>query len=288
MFFSDFFPSYGTIGLILSSGFILMPLALLVVAGIIRKRRAPASSVGWLIGILTLPLIGLPLFWFFGNRKIDQIAKTKPHVVLSPEPAAQRFLNPEAVLAAEHLGPEGITHGNYFKFHEGGEDAYADLIALIDTAKTSIHIQTYVLKADATGTAIIEHLIARAKEGVEVRLLIDGFGSFHMARRLLRQLKRAGGKVAFFLPIWRITLLNRGNLRNHRKIAVFDNQRVFAGGRNLADEYLGPKPNPKRWADFSFVLDGPAATHYDEIFRCDWNFAAKDKMPPDAPTVVKP
>jgi cardiolipin synthase A/B len=53
---------------------------------------------------------------------------------------------------------------------------------------------------------------------------------------------------------------------------------VFAGGRNLADEYLGPRPDPKRWADFSFVLEGPAAAHYGEIFRYDWAFASREKL----------
>jgi cardiolipin synthase len=151
-------------------------------------------------------------------------------------------------------------------------------MTLIDGARRSIHIETYVLKTDETGNAILERLIARSKEGIEVRLLLDGFGSFHMQRRPLRKLRRAGGKVAFFLPIWRLTLLNRSNLRDHRKIAVFDGERVFAGGRNLADEYLGPKPNPKRWADFSFVLDGPAAEYYGEIFRYDWGFASHEKL----------
>ena len=94
------------------------------------------------------------------------------------------------------------------------------------------------------------------------------------------ELKRAGAKTAFFLPVWRITLLNRSNLRDHRKIAVFDGVRVFAGGRNLADEYLGQKPNPKRWADLSFVLEGPAAAHYEEIFRYDWAFATGEKLAP--------
>jgi cardiolipin synthase len=155
-------------------------------------------------------------------------------------------------------------------------------MALIDGAKRSIHIETYVLKADATGTAILDRLITRAKEGLEVRLLIDGLGSFHMSRRPLRRLRRAGGRVAFFQPIWRLTLLNRSNLRDHRKIAVFDGERVFAGGRNLANEYLGSKPNAKRWADLSFVLEGPAVTHYGEIFRYDWAFASREKLAPAA------
>jgi cardiolipin synthase len=103
-----------------------------------------------------------------------------------------------------------------------------------------------------------------------------------MARRPLRRLRRAGGRVAFFQPIWRLTLLNRSNLRDHRKIAVFDDERVFTGGRNLANEYLGSKPDAKRWADLSFVLEGPAVAHYGEIFRYDWAFASGEKLAPSA------
>jgi cardiolipin synthase len=281
MFSSAWSLSFALAGTVVAVGILMMPFALLVVAGILRQRRSPASSLTWLMAILLLPLIGIPLFWLFGSRKIKRIAEAKDPVQLTaiePEPSAAP--QTDAAQAAAHLGSERITRGNRLKLHDGGEDAYADLMALIDGAKRSIHIETYVLKADETGNAILERLIARCKEGIEVRLLLDGFGSFHMLRRPLRKLRRAGGKVAFFLPIWRLTLLNRSNLRDHRKIAVFDGERVFAGGRNLADEYLGPKPNPKRWADFSFILDGPAAAHYGEIFRYDWAFASREKLAP--------
>jgi cardiolipin synthase A/B len=267
-------------------GIVMMPFALLVIAMILRQRRTPASSLSWLMTILLLPLLGIPLFWLFGSRKIKRIAQAKPRVALTPlQPAAVAAAHPDVAQAAAHLGAEGITRGNALKFHEDGEDAFTSLLSLIDGAKRSIHIETYVLKADATGRTILDRLTARAKEGLEVRLLIDGLGSFHMARRPLRRLKRAGGRVAFFLPIWRITLLNRSNLRNHRKIAVFDDARVFAGGRNLAEEYLGSKAvDPKRWADISFVLEGRAAAHYGEIFRFDWEFASGEKLAPPAPS----
>jgi cardiolipin synthase A/B len=279
MFSSAWSLSFALAGIVVAVGIVMMPFALLVVAGILRQRRSPASSLAWLLTILLLPLIGIPLFWLFGSRKIKRIAKTKPPVELTVvEPAASAAPHPDAAQAAAHLGSESITRGNDLKFHDNGEEAFGDFIALINGAQRSIHIETYVLKADATGSAIIERLIARAQEGVEVRLLIDGFGSFHMARRPLRRLRRAGGKVAFFLPIWRLTLLNRSNLRDHRKIAVFDGERVFAGGRNLADEYMGAKPDPQRWADFSFVLTGPAAAHYEEIFSYDWGFASREVL----------
>src|SRR6516225_961233 len=281
MFNSAWSLSFALAGTVVAVGILMMPFALLVIAGILRQRRSPASSLAWLLAILLLPLIGIPLFWLFGSRTIKRIALAKPPVELTiVEPAAAAAPHPHAAQAATHLSPASITRGNDLKFHDNGEAAFADFIALIDGAQQSIHIETYVLKADATGRAVLERLTARAREGLQVRLLIDGFGSFHMARRPLRRLRRAGGRVAFFLPIWRLTLLNRSNLRDHRKIAVFDDERVFAGGRNLANEYLGPKPDPKRWADFSFVLDGPAAAHYGEIFSYDWAFASRQKLAP--------
>src|SRR6516165_7268329 len=144
-------------------GILMMPFALLVVAMILRQRRSPASSLSWLMTILLLPLIGIPLFWLFGSRKIKRIAQVKPRVALTAmQPASAGAAHHDMAQAAAHLGPEGITEGNALKFHDGGEDAFASLMALIDGAKRSIHVETYVLKADPTGTAILDRLSARA------------------------------------------------------------------------------------------------------------------------------
>jgi cardiolipin synthase A/B len=261
-------------------GILIMPLTLVVGATILRQRRSPASSMVWLITILFLPLLGIPLFWLFSNRKIDRIARQRQRVALSLTDGGGKPF-------ALDRSP-AITLGNSLRFHANGEEAFADVLRLIDEAKRSIYIETFVLEADETGAAILERLIKRAGDGLEVRLLIDGLGSFHVRRRLLRQLKMAKGKYEYFMPIWRVTLINRSNLRNHRKIAVFDGARVFAGGRNLAGEYLGPTPRADRWTDLSFVLEGPAVAHYAEIFRLDWAFASwdKERLAPPPPSTA--
>src|SRR5215813_4761926 len=115
---------------------------------------------------------------------------------------------------------------------------------------------------------------------VAVGIIMMPFALLVVAGILRQRRSPASSLACFFLPIWRLALLNRSNLRDHRKIAVFDGERVFAGGRNLADEYLGPKPDAQRWADFSFVLEGPAALHYGQIFRYDWAFASREQLPP--------
>jgi cardiolipin synthase A/B len=165
-FWSFFFTIVGTIFLV---GILIMPFTLFVAATIVRQRRSPASSVTWLLTILFMPLVGIPLFWLFSSRKINQIARTKPRVELTIRDAVGTEAAHSAMSqAAADLGSQGITRGNTMKFHANGEEAFADLTALIDGAQKSISIETYELKGDETGKAIVDRLIARAGAGVEV------------------------------------------------------------------------------------------------------------------------
>src|SRR4249920_2828931 len=102
--------AFAIAGTVVMVGILLMPLALLVVSMIVRQRRSPASSLTWLITILLLPLIGIPLFWLFGSRKIKRIAQDKPPVELTPlQPTAGAAAQPAVTQAAAHLGSESIT-----------------------------------------------------------------------------------------------------------------------------------------------------------------------------------
>ncbi|HEX2671257.1 MAG TPA: phospholipase D-like domain-containing protein, partial [Polyangiaceae bacterium] len=72
------------------------------------------------------------------------------------------------------------------------------------------------------------------------------------------------------------------NLRNHRKIAVFDGERAIVGGMNLGHEYLGPSPDPERWRDLSLLVSGEAVADLDAVFRADWEFACGERLPAPA------
>lgn len=260
---------------------VLVLLTILALSGMLRQLRSPASSVTWLITILLVPLIGIPLFWMFGERKFRKIAATKHPLgpMFGGHDAVASLAPGQAPTDLHKLGNHSAS-GNRMHFHANGEEAFADLMRLIDGARQSIEIQTYVMKADHVGRQIFERLTAKAAAGVEVRLLVDGLGALSLSRSAIDTLRRAGGKVQFFLPVWRFALLRRGNLRNHRKIAIVDSTKVFTGGRNLAAEYLGPTPMRDRWHDLSFVLEGPGVAGYIEIFRSDWQFASGEAVPP--------
>lgn len=262
------------------TGALLMPLTIFVLAGMLRQLRSPASSVTWLLTIMLVPIIGIPLYWFFGERKFRSITASKVPLDIGKFVAGRDGRPGIGGDGPIFYANDHDVRGNRLKLHANGEEAFADLMQLIQGARQTIEIQTYVLKSDAVGREIFASLIAKAKQGVKVRLLVDGLGSLSVSRRQLRALRRASGEVHFILPVWRFALLRRSNLRNHRKIAVFDGERVFAGGRNLAEEYLGPTVLDSRWSDLSFVLAGPSVAFYAEIFRNDWQFASGEELPP--------
>ncbi len=116
-------------------------------------------------------------------------------------------------------------------------------------------------------------LADRASAGFKVRIRIDRLGCLNASRGFVDPVRAAGGEVGRFMPVLPFTSRGSANLRNHRKLALFDGQTALVGGRNLAAEYLGPDPNRKRWADFGTVLSGPAVALLGKIFIADWCFA---------------
>jgi cardiolipin synthase len=82
------------------------------------------------------------------------------------------------------------------------------------------------------------------------------------------------------MPLIRLPFRGRANLRNHRKTVVIDGQCALVGGMNLAEEYLGPEPDPKRWRDLVVQVCGPAVRDLDDLFRSDWRFATNEDLEP--------
>jgi len=254
-------------------------LGTLLIAHLIRQRRPPTDSITWLLAIVLIPYIGLPLFLVLGGRKLRTMARRKRSIELAPARSGSDAPGPlERLWLAQGIPP--ATDGNRLSLQSSGEESYAALMALIAAAGRTIHISMYLLQPDATGRAVLALLAARAATGVKVRLLLDGVGSRRIRRRTLASLVRAGGAVAFFMPIWRRPFRRRANLRNHRKYAIADDRLVLAGGANVGDEYLGPQARADRWHDLTFTLEGPAVASYAEVFRADWGFASREWIRP--------
>jgi cardiolipin synthase len=228
-------------------------LTIVLAAKVLGRRRPAGTSAAWLLGIVLVPYAAIPLFLVLGDRKL-RTASQKP--VLRLPPAPTRGTRPADVIWLDRpdLALEQLLHE-------------------IRSARRTVHVSTFVLGDDEVGRGVVAALTARARDGLEVCLLLDGLWAPRTPRRALAELRAAGGRVAVFLPLLHLPWRGRTNIRNHRKLAVFDGARAIVGGMNLSDDYLGATPRPDRWRDLSILVSDAPAVALAHLFGADWKFA---------------
>ncbi len=252
----------------------------------LRQRRHPSAAIAWIVSLALIPYLALPLYLLLGSRKVprDPSARVLPAPLFktgqSDTPAA-RFQH----LAAA-MGLAAAASYRQLAIHEDGQAALQALHAVMAGAARSLDLCTFLLGRDALGNEISELLMRRAREGVRVRLLIDGIGMYLGGRPDLKRLVAAGVEVALFVSPLHSPLPGRTNLRNHRKMVIADGRWLWSGGRNLAAEYFvgdpTSKPRKTAWIDLSFDLRGDLARQAQQRFDQDWLFATQ-APPPAAP-----
>lgn len=259
-------------------------LVLFAIARLLNEKKQPSNTLAWLLAIFLLPWVGVPLYLFFGGRKLRRLAQKKTPIrpvltgLVGTSLSTQN--SPTAQIIANAGGSPAVG-GNKVRLISNGEDAYSVLSEAIQNATESIHITTFILARDDTGKKILRLLSERARAGVKVRLLLDAVGCLRSSFAFCNELRRSGGEVCRFMPVFPFwNTRNNANLRNHRKIAVFDGKTAIIGGHNIGKEYMGPTHYRKRWRDVGALIQGPGAMMLNEIFVADWSFASQQNLDP--------
>lgn len=151
--------------------------------------------------------------------------------------------------------------GNRLRVLAGGTERFDALIGLIEAATRSIRVLFYMFTEDEAGALVIAALSRAAARGVEVRLLLDEFGSGAIRPAFLEPLAEAGGHHCIFHP----TIGRRYLIRNHQKMIVVDDQAAIIGGANINQHYL-TDDGPQHWRDIWLALDGPAVPELGDYF----------------------
>jgi len=246
------------------------------ISHILYQKRSPTSMISWLLAVFFLPHITIPLYFLIGIRKRSD-KKAKSYVTFSEE------IHPNTIASTQHtllevLNKNGIpsaTSGNRYEIITSDVEAFGTMLKYIEKSTQSIDICTYVFADDETTRALLDALTHKAQQGVKIRLLIDIAGSLsvYLKQKPFKRLRNAGGEVSFFVPFFKKPFQSYINLRNHRKIYLFDQSSVLSGGMNLSNEYMGKKDGTKRWKDILYILEGPAVYNFYTVFMNDWNFA---------------
>jgi cardiolipin synthase len=172
-----------------------------------------------------------------------------------------------------------MVAGNRAEILNNGDAIFPALTEAIRNAKESVDLESYIFKDDKAGGIIAAALIDAARRGVEVRVLVDGTGSF-WSGALLERLKQAGVKAYVFHPI-RLWSLYKIGRRSHRKILVVDGRISFTGGFCIADNWLGDARNPDEWRDIMVRATGPVSAQMQAIFGENWTYTTGEILAGD-------
>ena len=168
---------------------------------------------------------------------------------------------------------DAIVAGTRLELLETGTERLQTLLRLIDEAQSSIRLLFYMFSPDVSGEAVRDALVRAIARGVEVKLVIDGFGSA-VAPSFFAPLEQAGGQFCLFHPSYGRRYL----LRNHQKLVVIDEAIAITGGANV-DRFYFSDHGPQHWRDLWLLLEGPAARpagrYFDAIYRWTTTKGAK-------------
>lgn len=154
-----------------------------------------------------------------------------------------------------------VVAGNRLRLLSGGIERFDALIGMIEAATRSIRVLFYMFTEDEAGLLVLQALTRAAARGIDVRLLLDEFGSGAIRPAFLDPLAEAGGHHCIFHP----TFGRRYLIRNHQKMIVIDDEAAIIGGANINQHYLADE-GPQHWRDIWLAIDGPAVVELGDYF----------------------
>jgi cardiolipin synthase len=162
-----------------------------------------------------------------------------------------------------------IFHSNAIQTLVNGDEIFPAMLQDIEAARSSIDMETYIYWSGAVGYQFARALAAKARQGVEVRVLVDWVGSLPFDEDLINVMTSAGVTFHRYRPIHWYTL-DRVNNRTHRKLLIVDGRVAFTGGVGIADNWRGDARNPDEWRDTHYRIEGPAASAFQSAFADNW------------------
>ena len=251
---------------------------------IVMQKRAPVSTMSWILSLALLPFAGFVIYYFLGPqrlkkqrlRRVRSRAKAQaPADVAKLRKAAEGA--PPALRQLAELGSAScgipLSSATGVELLSGGSRTFDAIFEAIRAARDHVHLEYYIFEPDRIGTALRDLLVERANAGVAVRLLVDALGSKRLGRRFMAPMHAAGIHVALFHD----TRIGRRlrpvtNYRTHRKIVVCDGLVGFTGGVNITDDE-DRRTHPDAYHDVHLRIEGGAVRWLQTTFLEDWSYA---------------
>ena len=255
-------------------------IVIIVMLKVLMDNREPSKTMAWMLVLWALPMVGIVLYFFFGQntrkerlisqRSLDQLTKRSMlefaeqrnlHIPEEHRTLMQLFKNQSMALPFKDNKVEVYTNGYEF---------FPSLLREIGKAKDHVHVEMFIFDDDALGNLIVDTLIDKAQQGVEVRVIYDDVACWKVRNSFWERLRDGGVEVHAFMPVKFPAFTSKVNYRNHRKLIVIDGKAGFIGGMNIATRYVKGVGRP--WRDTHILVRGGAVYGIQRAFLVDWYF----------------
>lgn len=267
-------------------------IAILAIIHVVMDNRQPAKTMAWALIIYFVPILGVVAYIFFGvntrkerfvsRRSLNQLTKRSLLEFAEQQDLElpERYETVIKLFANEsHSFP---FSGNKVVFMTDGYQFFPSLLRDIAQAQSHIHIDIYIFEDDPLGRLVSDALMAKAKAGVEVRIIYDDVGCWSVKNSFFECMRETGIEVAPFMPVHFPKFTSKANYRNHRKLIVIDGKVGYIGGMNIALRYVkGAKEWKKAkhlsgknvpWRDTMARIEGRGVYTLQRTFLIDWYF----------------
>ena len=266
-------------------------IAVITVIYIINRRGNPSYKIAWIVFILLVPVFGISVFLLWGGGRVMPHLKKKMHIC---ESHYMPFLDDDEHIRrklryddfhhsrqAEYLSNESkypVYDGTSVEYLSPGEKFLPRFLEELEKATRYIYIEFFIIAEGQMWDSVYEILRRKAKDGVEVKVLFDDFGSIKRQHKdFITRVQKDGIKIAIFNKI-KPSMDVFMNNRNHRKIVVIDGKVAVTGGLNLADEYINAIERFGYWLDCAVIVKGKAVKSFLAMFCITWEFTTGHRI----------
>jgi cardiolipin synthase A/B len=268
----------------------------------VMQTRTEQGAVAWALALNTAPFVAVPAWFVFGNTKVEYYRDAHRVGIVAVRPLADKLLtnlhraeaNPgdrvsplmgipaddhsEVLRRLETIASLPLLEGNAAHLLVDGAATFDAILDAISGAENYILMQFYIFRDDGVGNVLRDALVAKARDGVDVYLLLDNFGSMALSQGFIASMVREGVNFSYVMDVSGSANRFQLNFRNHRKIVVVDGKRGFLGGFNVGDEYLGNDSRLTPWRDTHMELRGPIVKCLQVPFAEDWRWVTGELL----------
>ena len=282
--------------ILLSLAVLYVLLVVIAITAVVLDNHQPAETIAWVVVIASVPVLGLLLYFFFGQDLRRERLFSKKSLDLLTHKMMSRYVSQKG---NSDIPKEDIHLIRFMKMHNyafpfvgndvhvftEGEDFIGDMLRHIGRATHHIHMEFYIVEDDPVGRLVHDALMDAAGRGVKVRFIYDDVGCWNVPRSFFREMEKAGIEVVSVLPVRFHRFAHHINYRNHRKLVVIDGKIGYVGGMNLALRYVRPVQG-KKWYDTHIRIEGSGVYGLQLLFLSNWFWTSREMV--NAPAYYPP